>query len=108
MRSRRALARGHGSHLGRGTAFSAPKARPGTTNASGADANATKTMEVAQKVYLQGTAHYKAGRLLEALAAFRASYDMVASPNSHLMIARTLRDKGAIAQAYAEYDRVVV
>ena len=33
---------------------------------------------------------------------------MVASPNSHIMIARTLRDKGDIAQAYAEYDRVVV
>jgi hypothetical protein len=66
-----------------------------------------KTKAVAQKVYVQGTEHYKAGRLLEALAAFRASYGMVPSPNSHLMIARTLRDQGELVEAYVEYDKVV-
>jgi len=62
---------------------------------------------VAQKVYSQGVDHYKAGRMVEALAAFRASYDMVPSPNSHLMIARTLRDRGDLVEAYAEYGKVV-
>ncbi len=110
MRKRRALSVVLVLYLGLGTAHAAPRARPHATSQPVADTKGqvAKTMEVAQKVYLQGTAHYKAGRLLEALAAFRASYDMVASPNSHIMIARTLRDKGDIAQAYAEYDRVVV
>src|SRR3954463_7394738 len=109
MRTRRALSLALGLYLSLGTAFAAPKGRPRAANAPSAASNkAAKTMEVAQKVYLQGADHYRAGRLLEALAAFRASYDMVASPNSHIMIARTLRDKGDIAQAYAEYDRVVV
>src|SRR4051794_40427151 len=110
MRTRPALSLALGLYLSLGTAFAAPKGRPRAANAPFAASNtkAAKTLEVAQKVYLQGTDHYRAGRLLEALAAFRASYDMVASPNSHIMIARTLRDKGDIAHAYAEYDRVVV
>jgi hypothetical protein len=95
--------------LSAGAADAAPKARRsgGSSASSATDAQAAKSMEVAQKIYLQGAAHYRSGRLLEALAAFRASYDIVPSPNSHIMIARTLRDKGDIAQAYAEYDRVV-
>ena len=64
--------------------------------------------EIAQKVYAQGVDHYRAGRLLEALAAFRASYEMVASPNSHLMIARTMRDHGDIVEAYIEYGKLIV
>ncbi len=70
-------------------------------------ATSDKSRTVAQKVYSQGVDHYKAGRMVEALAAFRASYDMVPSPNSHLMIARTLRDRGDLVEAYAEYGKVV-
>jgi hypothetical protein len=61
----------------------------------------------AQKVYQEGANHYKAGRFAEALAAFRASYEMVPSPNSHLMIARALRGRGALVEAYIEYDKLV-
>ncbi len=57
----------------------------------------------ATKAYSAGVDHFKAGRLAEALAQFRASYAAVASPNSHLMIARVLRDQGAIVEAYREY-----
>ena len=64
--------------------------------------------EIAQKVYAKAVDHYRAGRLLEALAAFRASYDVVASPNSHLMIARTMRDHGDIVEAYIEYGKLIV
>jgi len=108
MRTRRALSLALGLYLSVGTVVAAPKGRPRAANSAASNTQGAKTIEVAQKVYLQGTDHYRAGRLLEALAAFRASYDMVASPNSHIMIARTLRDKGDIGQAYAEYDRVVV
>jgi hypothetical protein len=76
--------------------------------ASGAPRPGDKAKEIAQKVYVQGVDHYKAGRLLEALAAFRASYDMVPSPNSHLMIARTLRDHGEWIDAYFEFGKVVL
>jgi hypothetical protein len=63
-------------------------------------AGAKKTFEVGNKLY--GSRHYE-----EALAAFRASYQIVASPNSHLMIARSLRELGRNADAYREYDAVV-
>src|SRR5258708_22602493 len=79
-----------------------------TTSASaiGAPHKVDRAKEVAQKVYAQGVDHYRAGRLLEALAAFRASYDMVPSPNSHLMVARALRDRGAIVEAFVEYGKL--
>jgi hypothetical protein len=41
-------------------------------------------------------------RFEEALAAFRGSYDKVASPNAHLMIVRTLASMGRNAEAYRE------
>jgi hypothetical protein len=79
------------------------------SSASGAPpAGDNKAKETAQKVYVEGVDHYKAGRLLEALAAFRASYDMVPSPNSHLMIARTLREHGELIAAYWEFGKVVL
>jgi len=77
-------------------------------SAVGAPRKVDRAKEVAQKVYAQGVDHYRAGRLLEALAAFRASYDTVPSPNSHLMVARALRDRGAIAEAFVEYGKLTV
>jgi hypothetical protein len=68
----------------------------------------SKTKEVAQKVYLQGVDHYRAGRMVDALAAFRASYELVPSPNSHLMLARALRDRGELVEAYSEYGKLMV
>ena len=38
----------------------------------------------------------------EALAAFRASHDVVKSPNTRLMIARSLRELGRLGEAYSE------
>jgi hypothetical protein len=63
-------------------------------------AGAKKTFEVGNKLY--DSHHFE-----EALAAFRASYQIVASPNSGLMIARCLRELGRNAEAYREYDAVV-
>ncbi len=60
----------------------------------------------AQKTFEAGTKLYDSRHFEEALAAFRASYQIVASPNSRLMIARCLRDLGQSAAAYREYDAV--
>src|SRR5262245_28732695 len=61
----------------------------------------------AQKTYEAGTKLYDSKHYEEALAAFRASYQIVASPNSRLMIARCIRDLGRNAEAYREYEAVV-
>lgn len=58
--------------------------------------------KVAQDRYLEGAKLYEAGRFDEALTAFRASHEIVASPNSHLMLARSLRKKGDLVAAYGE------
>jgi hypothetical protein len=63
-------------------------------------AGAQKTFAVGSKLY--DSQHYE-----EALAAFRASYQIVASPNSRLMVARSLRELGHLAEAYREYDAVI-
>jgi hypothetical protein len=61
----------------------------------------------------QAQAHFQKGRELldkkqfaEALAEFRASYDVVASPNSHLEYARCLRETGKPVEAYVELGAV--
>jgi hypothetical protein len=50
---------------------------------------------------------YKAKKYKEALEEFRASYKAVASPNSHLYIARCQRDMDQKAEAYLEFDAVI-
>jgi hypothetical protein len=80
----------------------------GTASGAPRGARVDKSKEVAQKVYVEGVDHYRAGRYAEALAAFRASYEMVPSPNSHLMVARTLREHGQLVDAYVEFGRVVL
>src|SRR5262249_40691806 len=60
----------------------------------------------AQKTFDAGSKLYDAHRYEEALAAFRASYQILASPNSHLMVARAMRELGKNVDAYLEYDAV--
>jgi hypothetical protein len=50
--------------------------------------------EAAQTAYLAGREAYDGRQFVDALAAFRESYGVVASPNTHLMIAHTLRELG--------------
>ena len=47
---------------------------------------------------------FNADKYDEALQAFQASYDSVASPNSHLMLARTLVKLGRLGEAYEAFD----
>jgi hypothetical protein len=60
----------------------------------------------AQKTFEAGTKLYDAHRYKEALTALRASYQILSSPNSHLMIARCLREMGNSREAYREFQAV--
>lgn len=66
------------------------------------DAASPSEQQRAQELYDQGVQHFKAGRHGEAAEAFRKSYGVVASPNSHIMYARALRDAGKLNEAYEE------
>lgn len=61
--------------------------------------------EAAQKQFVEGMRLYEDESFEQALVAFRASYDVVKSPNSHLMIADTLQELGRTAEAYATYEQ---
>src|SRR5262245_37614319 len=61
----------------------------------------------AQKAFNNGVKAQKAGKHDEALAAFKESYNAVASPNPHLMMARELVELNRLEEAYAEYEKVV-
>jgi hypothetical protein len=61
-------------------------------------------LKAAQKSFESANAAYDARRFDEALKTFRASYDIVASPNSRLMIARSLRELGRVDEAYQEFE----
>jgi len=60
----------------------------------------------AQKTFEAGTKLYDAHRYKEALTALRASYEILRSPNSRLMIARCLRELGKNREAYLEFTAV--
>jgi hypothetical protein len=64
---------------------------------------ATEAEETAaREAYVAAKKHYDAGRLEPALAGFRQSHDIVASPNSHLMVARVLDQMERHAEAFEE------
>jgi hypothetical protein len=67
-------------------------------------ADATKEQwAAAQTTFKVGDDLYDAGRYTEAVTAYRASYEIVASPNSRLMIARALREQGKLIDAHLEF-----
>ncbi|MGC4065525.1 MAG: hypothetical protein QM784_12945 [Polyangiaceae bacterium] len=59
--------------------------------------------KAAQKMFEAGDALYEAGRFEEAAEAFRQSHSLVKSPNSRLMLARSLRELGKTEEACVEY-----
>src|SRR5215471_13193260 len=65
----------------------------------------TKQKADAQKKFDHGRELSAAGRYPEALAEFQASFEIVASPNTHFSIARTLAYMNQFAEAYAEYGK---
>lgn len=60
----------------------------------------------ATSAYKSGRTSFDDRRFVDALKSFRESYDVVASPNTHLMIAHTLRELGRNAEAYQVFGDV--
>jgi tetratricopeptide (TPR) repeat protein len=61
----------------------------------------------AQKVFEAADELYEGGRYEEAAQAFKASYDLVSSPNSRLMWARALRELKRFDEASAQYEGTI-
>ncbi len=64
--------------------------------------------EQAQSRFLRGKDLMNRKNHEEALSEFRASHDIVASPNTRLEIARCLTTMGKLVEAYAELGRTAV
>ncbi|GAC1580399.1 MAG: hypothetical protein NVS3B20_11270 [Polyangiales bacterium] len=74
-----------------------------------APGNATAVQrEQAQVRFLRGKNLYAHKKFVPALVEFRASIDLVASPNARLFVARTLRELGRDVEAYVEFGRTAV
>ena len=58
--------------------------------------------QAASEAYKTAAVAMKEGRLEEALTGFRASHDIVASPNSHFMVVRVMQAMGRNVDAYHE------
>jgi len=82
----------------------------GTALAAGVDpSKATPVQrEQAQSRFLKGRKYYDTRNYAAAVDEFRASHDIVASPNSLLFLARALRQKGDLVAAYVEFDKARV
>ncbi len=81
----------------------------GTAHAQGAslDAATDAQKSAAQKAFIAGSKAAGKGDHEAALASFRESYNAVASPNSHLMVARELVALNRLEEAYAEFDKTI-
>ncbi len=64
--------------------------------------------ELAQSRFLRGKTLQNAGKHEEALVELEASLDVVASPNTRLVIGRSHRELGHLVAAYAELGRAAV
>jgi hypothetical protein len=62
---------------------------------------------LAQRHFERGTEAFDAGRHEEALSAFRASFELVSSPNTSLYIARALARLDDIGEAVAAYEAAI-
>jgi hypothetical protein len=60
----------------------------------------------ASQAFREGRAAFDERRFSDALSGFRTSYDVVASPNAHLMIAHSLRELGRHPEAYEAFGMV--
>jgi len=76
-------------------------------HSAGVESAAGEQKRAAQKMFEAADGLYESGRFGEAVQAFRASYELVASPNSRLMIARSLRELQRYDEAYKEYQGTI-
>ena len=59
-------------------------------------------LKAAQRTFEAADGLFDAKRYEQAITAYRASHEIVASPNSRLMIARSMQALGRLDEAYAE------
>ncbi len=88
-------------------AFTCSLAAPTLAGETSDERSSAAQESSASDKYRAGTEAFEAQKYSEALALFRASYAVVASPNSHLMIARTLSKMNETAEAFAEFEATV-
>jgi len=80
---------------------------PASANAQPpAAAPSPEAVTEAKAHFEKGSNLFKSNSFAEALEEFRASYKAVASPNSHLYIARCMREMGQLVDAYLEFEKV--
>jgi hypothetical protein len=82
-----------------------PTSPPLTTAPAPAPASDAATEKAARDQFKKANDAYDAERYDEALAAFRSSYGTLASPNTRLMIGRTLVKLNQFPAAYEELER---
>src|SRR5262245_51537725 len=70
------------------------------------DANPAQ-LRAAQKTFEAADDLFDGQQYDAAIKAFRTSYEIVASPNSRLMIARSMQKLGKLAEAYSELEGAV-
>lgn len=77
-----------------------------TAHAAGVSVEAASEAQAGQasEKYRAGMEAFEGQKFEVALGLFRESYDIVASPNSHLMIGRTLAKMGKVAEAYGHIE----
>jgi hypothetical protein len=80
---------------------------PVRAHGAGVETASGEQKRAAQKMFEAADGLYESGRFDEAAQAFRASYELVASPNSRLMIARSLRELQRYDDAFKEYQGTI-
>jgi hypothetical protein len=86
-----------------------PAFYPREVHAGGADPGTATTAQKndAQKRFDRGRELANAKRFSQALAEYQISYEIVASPNTHFSIARTLVSLGQFGEAYVEFGKTM-
>ncbi|MBW2453340.1 MAG: hypothetical protein JRI68_02465, partial [Deltaproteobacteria bacterium] len=100
-----ALATTSGSVAAQGTEGPDPTADPAATPEETGEPEQPADVdprEAASAAYKEGRAAFEAGEFDRALELFRQSHGLVQSPNSRLMVAKTLEQLGQPVEAYQE------
>jgi hypothetical protein len=85
-------------------ALALPSASALAAGVAPASASAVQRTQ-AQAKFLKGKELFSQKKYPEALEQFRASLDIIASPNARLFVARALRESGSLLEAYGEFGR---
>ena len=77
---------------------------PSRADAVPVDVATAEQTQAAQRIFEEADKLFDVQQYEQAIEKYRASHAIVASPNSRLMIARSLRELGRLPEAHAEYE----